>query len=483
MKKTIIKSISVMLAFVMLISCGMVQAFAATAETVHKYGEEGGYLAIGDSICRGCGADGFYTNPDTKEKDEANKDGEGQYGDYSVRDVFGCVPYQIAQAVGCVAPYRMDEDTENATYWPFAFPGMTTAVTLDLLGIDDGFTDEKLNYAYYKDMLEYFGWSGSFDGVRDGDNVADVTSSRGGIGKCGDIMELIPRADLITVQLGMCDVFYRTYRIVSNGGMLADGMSFDLSSTDAIKNLVETAIGEMWNGFNYWAANYPKLIKFLQEKNPDAEIVMVGSFNLVHELTITDDLLAPIGSAFSIITDSMNKLYEQWAKKFGVKYADISSTETQAAELDWSLLGDFKDNTFTGTHPTQNGYNYIARQILSVLPPVDETENAIVVDLGRFDKVDYVIVNGIKRSNYTLDGYKLTVPYTGTGTTNLIVGVVNDDGTISVQNYKVTYKVGKGYTAQRTYGTNDLTSTLRKPWDLIVKLFKTIIEKIKGLFS
>ena len=479
MKKRVIKSISIALAVIMLFSCGISQALAATAETVEKYGEAGGYLAIGDSICRGCGAEGFYTNPDTLEKDDANKDGEGQYGEYSVRNVFGCVPYQIAQAVGCVAPYRMDEDTENATYWPFAFPGMTTAVTLDLLGIDDGFTDEKLNYAYYKDMLEYFGWSGSFDGVRDGDNVADVTSSRGGIGKCGDIMELIPRADLITVQLGMCDVFYRTYRIVSNGGMLADGMSFDLSSSDAIKELVETAIGEMWNGFNYWAANYPKLIEFLQEKNPDAEIVMVGSFNLVNELTITDDLLAPIGSVFSVITDSMNRLYEQWAKKYGVKYADISSTETQAAELDWSLLGDFKDNTFTGTHPTQNGYDYIARQILSVLPPEDgSTGTTISIDIGKYDKVDYVLVNGHKVSNYSVDGHRLTVRLAGDNANSLTIGVVNDDGSIAVQSYTLKYTEGKGYTAQRVYGTNNFKDTILKPFMLIVKLFKMILEKL-----
>ena len=82
-----------------------------------QYGKAGGYLAIGDSISRGCGADGFYIGPNG----EYQPDGEGQYGDYSIRNVEGCVPYQIAQAVGCVAPYDMaaaenDDIPASVTY-------------------------------------------------------------------------------------------------------------------------------------------------------------------------------------------------------------------------------------------------------------------------------------------------------------------------------------------------------------------------------
>ena len=77
---------------------------------------------------------------------------------------------------------------------------MTTAVTLDLLGIDDGFTDTALRYAYYKDMLQYFGYEGSIDGVREGDTYVE-----GECGQCGNIIDLIGKAKLITVQLGMCD--------------------------------------------------------------------------------------------------------------------------------------------------------------------------------------------------------------------------------------------------------------------------------------
>ena len=178
----------------------------------------------------------------------------------------------------------------------------------------------------------------------------------------------------------------------------------------------------------------------------------------------------------------MNKLYRQWAKEYNVLYADIANTETLATESDWSLLGDFKDNSFTGTHPSQKGYDYIVRQILAQLPEKEEKKD-ITVDLGRFEKVDYVLVNGIPVKNYTMNGFELTIPYSGPLATNLTIGVKNDDGTVAVQTYQLKYKIGEGYTAYRLFGNNDIEGAAKKPFNLIVKLFKTIIEKIKELFA
>ena len=470
MKKSIRSIFALLLACLIACSCCSV-SFAATKETVRQYGKEGGYLAIGDSISRGCGAEGFYIGRDG----EYMPKGEGQYGEYDLRNVQGCVPYQIAEAVGCTAP--MDMSDQNATYWPFTFPGMTTAVTLDLLGVDDGFTDTKLNYAYYKDMLEFFGYEGSFNGVREGDVYDPETC-----GKCGNIIELIQKADLITVQLGMCDIFYRAYRIVSNGGMLANGLKFDLSSADAIKNLVETAVREMKFGYEYWKANYPLILDTIQKLNPDATVVMVGAFNVVNQLTITDDTMAPIGSAVTAITAGMNRCFRKWAKEYNILFADITNTETQAAENDWSVLGDFKNNTFTGTHPTQKGYDYIVRRILALLPEQTET-TGINVDLGRFDRVDYVLVNGIPVRNYSVDGFMLTIPYSGRLANNLTVGVKNDDGTIAVQTYQLVYKAREGYVAYRIYGNNDAIGLLLRPWHTLVKLLRSLFQKIGGLLK
>ena len=469
MKKNLNKILSITLCVVMLLSCG-ISSFAATKDNVRQYGKEGGYLAIGDSISRGCGAEGFYMDEDGSYM----PDGEGQYARYEMRNVQGAVPTLIADAVGCTMPDDMTD--QDATFWPCCYPGMTVAMMLDLLGVDDGFKDEKLNYAYYGDMLDYFGYEGSMTGVRDNRGYQE------GDGKCGNIIELIKKADLITLQLGMCDIFYRAYRVVSNGGMLADGLSFDLSSPEAIKNLVTTAISEIKFGYDYVKEHYTQLLDTIKELNPDADIVIVGAFNVVNQLTITDDLLFPLGSVISGITDSMNRNYRKWAKDYGVRYADIANTETLAAENDWSMLGEFKDNTFTGTHPSQTGYNYIARQILAQLPPESNYEN-LTVDLGRFEKVDYVIVNGIPVSNYTMDGYLLTIPYSGPIAGSLVIGVKNDDGTVAVQNYELSWLPGQGVSAYRVWGNNDAVGTVKKPAQTFINLIKTIFQKIVDFFK
>ena len=328
MKKNMRRILAALLSVLLVFACCTAAVSAATADTVRQFGKEGGYLAIGDSISRGCGAEGFYIG----RNGEYLPDGEGQYGEYDMRNVQGCVPYQIAQAVGCTAP--MDMADQDATYWPFTFPGMTTAVTLDLLGVEDGFKDEKLRYSYYKDMLEYFGYEGSFDGVREGDVFDPQTD-----GKCGNIIALIEKADLITVQLGMCDIFYRTYRIISNGGMLADGLKFDLSSTDAIKSLIKTAITEMKFGYEYWKTNYPVLIEKILELNPDATIVMVGSFNVVNQLTITDDTLAPKDGFEIHVMTAEDTTLSNLARSRGITLAELLAANPQIADPDLVRAG------------------------------------------------------------------------------------------------------------------------------------------------
>ena len=458
------KVISIILSAIFVFSCFACVGSAVDAQTVKQYGAEGGYLAIGDSLFRGCGAEGFYINNDEYEG--------GQYVMYFLRNVVGAVPNQISQAVGCNAPDDMTDSSGN--FWPLCYPGMTVAMMMDLLGIEDNFTDTALDYQYYDEMLRYFGWEGSFDGTREGEVYVE-----GECGKCGNIIEVIKKADLITVELGMCDVFYRVYRIASNGGSLAGGASFDLSSPESIINLVSNAIKEINFGFDYWKEFYPYLIKKIQELNPDATIVMVGSFNLLNELTLTDETVIPLGSLFSGLTTKMNLQYEKWAKEFNVLYADVANTEVQATENDWSLLGDFKDNTFTATHPTQTGYDYMVRQILSVLPEKTAKEG-ISVDLGRFDKVDYVQVNGLPITNYSMDGYVLNIEYPALIGNNLTIAVKNDDGTVSVRTYQLIYKADTGYSAYRIYGRNDFFGTLLRPFMLIIGLIKSLFEKIKG---
>ena len=483
MKKKLRNTLAVALSLLFVLSCFVLPVSAA----VPMYGEAGGYLAIGDSIGRGCGADGSYIYKDGSPTN-SNKPG-GQYDQYEFRNVKGSYTTQIAEKIGCQMPDDITD--QSATFWPLCYPGLTTAMVLDVMGVkdpfalEDNFTDNDLNYPYYDDVLEYFGYDGSFDGVRDEHTVDYVKANKGGIGKCGSVKDLAEKADLITVEIGMCDVFYRTYRICSNGGMLSENAEFDLSSPEAIAGLVATATSQMYQGYNHWLAYYPVLIQTLLDWNPDAKIVMVGSFNLVNQLTISDKIPVPLGSLFSSFTDMMNKKYKEWAKKFGdnVVYADISNTEPKAAEEEWALMGEFMDNTFAGTHPSQAGYDYITRRIMNVLDPDKVATKDIIVDIGRFSNVDYVFVNGVKVSDYQMMENVLVIPYNGTGAKNLTIGIKGDDGAIAAQTYQLSYSADEGYSARRVYGSNDVTKPARPFLEKLKEFFQKIIDFFKGLFK
>ena len=482
MKKQFNKTLSLVLALLLALSCFVMLVGAEDAEpTVTQYGQAGGYLAIGDSIGRGCGSEGSYL--DENGNPTGSNKPAGQYDMYNLRNVKGAYTTLIAEQVGCTMPDDITD--QDATFWPLCYPGLTTAMVLDVMGVDDHFSDKDLNYPYYDDVLEYFGYDDSFDGVRDEHTVDYVKANKGGIGKCGSVKDLAEKADLITVEIGMCDVFYRTYRICSNGGMLSENAEFDLSSPQAIATLVETAGTQMLQGFTHWKSYYPLLINTLLEWNPNATIVMVGSFNLVNQLTISEKIPVPLGSLFSSFTDLMNKQYKEWEKEFGdrVLYADISNTEPKAAEENWALTGDFMENTFAGTHPTQAGYNYITRQILYVLDDEKVVTKDIIVDIGRFDKVDYVLVDGRYITNYSVENYKLIIPFNSTKAINLTIGIKGEDGKIAAQTYQLKYSSDEGYTATRLYGTNDAVGIAKKGGSKILDLLKKLFEKIKDWFN
>lgn len=461
MKNNLRKAIALALTLIMMLSCLALTASAATAQNItFKVSSDGGYLAIGDSIGMGCGSDG------------GNK---GQYHNYEWRGCEGAYTTTVANAVGCYIPNN-DITDQTSNYWPCCYPGLTTAIMLDLLGIDDGFTDTEIDYPYYDAVLKYFGTPTSIAGTR-GDKYVE-----GECGLCGDILEVASKAELITVELGMCDVFYRAYRIVSEGGFLADGFSFDVSKADELVGVADKAVSLLKEGYNYWKANYHLILDKLKELNPDATIVIVNSFNPIDDMTLLDDTALPLCSLFTNITDQMNKQYEAFAEEYGVLYADIANCETHGTESDWALLGAFMGDTLAGSHPSQIGHDYIARQILSVLPPVENHTN-IYVDLVRFNKVDKVLVNGIPVKNYTLDGFDLNIDYSGPLATNMVIFVCNDDGTTQMQTYDLTYTMGEGYTVHRIYGNNDVEGHMLRPFNLIKKLFQMIIDKIKGLFA
>ncbi len=479
MKNICKKSLAVFLCSLMVFSCFALFGTAATKDTVYQYGAEpnGGYLAIGDSIGKGCGAEGSYIGSNGERLTVENCG--GQYNDNDCRYVLGSYAAQIADAVGCEAPADMNDKSGN--FWPCTFGGMTTAVALDLYGIEDNYSDTTLNYEYYKWCLDYFGYEGSSVGAR------GETFDPANDGRTGNIIDVTQKASLITIELGMCDIFYRTYRVVTEGGLLGDGLDIDFTNLDTMKKILTSAVSLLNEGYDNWAKQYPMLLKRVKELNPDATIVMIGSFNMVNQMTILDQTMFPLGSLFSTFTDKMNKQYEKWAKEYDVLYADISNTEALCTQEDWSLMGKFLDGncSFPGSHPSIEGYDYITRQVLNVLPTQEEQEEInngknIVFDMVRFDEnsVKAVYVDGIPVKNYTIDGHIITIPRKlGLGCT-VMLKVVSADGAEGFQTYKLSHG-DNGFEVERVFGHNDTKEWLRRP----IELLKWLFDLIKGLIG
>ncbi|MBQ9880367.1 MAG: hypothetical protein IJM45_08060 [Clostridia bacterium] len=467
MKKITGKALALTLALVMVFSCLASTSLAATVDNItFKVQGKGGYLAIGDSIGMGCGSDGYYL---------------GHYhGDYEYRDCEGSYVTQIANAVGCDIPSHSIRD-QNSNFYPFCYPGLTTAVALDLYGVDDGYSDYELDYPYYDAMLRYFGTPASIPSTRDEDphyeEIGEVQHYvEGNCGKCGDIIELTRNAELITIELGMCDIFYRAYRIISNGTLLAD-FKLDASVLNKAGDIVSTAIRLIKDGFNNFKSQYPLLLETVTKLNPDATILICGAFNLIDDVTLLDETMLPLGDLMNNISEQMNILYQKWAEQYGVIYVDIQNCETYATEKNMALLGEYFEDSLTASHPSQIGHDYMARQFLAALPPVEEHHN-IYVDLVRNTSVSKVLINGIPVTNYTVNGYDLNVDYTGRLATNMTIYIDNGDGTTQMQYYDLDYTDG-GYVVHRVYQNNDFYELFTRPFKLIKKLF----DLIKGLFA
>ena len=73
MEKNARRVLTFFLVIVLTVSYMCMEAFAANADNVKQYGDGGGYLAIGDSICRGLGSDGYY-DTDTEKATYSNYD-------------------------------------------------------------------------------------------------------------------------------------------------------------------------------------------------------------------------------------------------------------------------------------------------------------------------------------------------------------------------------------------------------------------------
>lgn len=478
--KSLSKFLALILVIAMMASLLCIPGLADETEDPYAKLKEGtGYVAIGDSFTRGYGASDHWQSQLYENE---------YYGNYNCRNVDGSYPNGVAAAFGLNTPNDI-RDTDGKL-WPLAHDAVSTAYILDLLGIDDGFRDDEFTYQdgamirRYKTDLAYYGDPQSY--------TLDGTARYGKTGEIMSVRNMLENASLISIELGQADVIYKAQILGLN--------KIDLSDTANLPSAVADLVSMLYRYFEYWKGAYPLLLDYIKENNPDAKVVLVGTMNPVQNATLSEGVLAPIGSALNIIMDLMNKYNRECAEKYGYMYVDINNVDTPSTENEMSIgeILSIEDSIEFAlmAHPTPNGYAQITRMVVEAVKAElakdaaeeqnqtyvpDTPKTFIKVDLGRFQKVDYVMVDGNKIDNYTMDGYVLTIPCYNKLAKTLAVAIKNDDGTITLLTYTLQYN--NGYTAHRTYETNDVAKTATTTVKTVTSVLKTAVTKAASLLK
>lgn len=215
-------------------------------------------------------------------------------------------------------------------------------------------------------------------------------------------------ADLVTVQIGSNDIL--THAMLC----LMDAMGLDMPSpkddggddasdvpqevkeqmqaeieaaqngkcafTEAISNIISLAetvgmlgnavnafVGGMYYGYTEFLKNMPIIVDDIRALNPDATIVIVGMYNPIPNLKLTDASILKIGQAAVILTGLINTYLSTTMRNADeCIFADVMGTEVY--DVPAFLSKDFTKQVITCVHPTPAGHEYICEKILAALP-------------------------------------------------------------------------------------------------------------------
>ena len=263
-----------------------------------------------------------------------------------------------------------------------------------------------------------------------------------------------------------------------------------LLDTNDIAGSVAKIVKMLREDYASFETYVPALIERVKELNPDCTIALVGTFNPVKNLSVSDKVYLPIFNAMASITEKMNKSYQRWAKATDkCVYIDIANAETATLEkgitaerLIASLTGSAEDGFYAEDiyHATPEGYRYIARQITDQFAVDKERPFAkIVVDMGSLDAVKSVKLDGIYVSfDFNSENQKLTAPcWHVAAKTMTVTGEKNGQTIVCV--YKLDGNIFRGYTARQTYATNDAKAFFAAKVLKTVTLLNTAIVVLK----
>lgn len=467
--------ISMLLCVIMLASIS-VSSFAITPPCDAEYPQFDSMFTIGDSNAMGYGLDGYYGNPHYSTEGNNVND----YTDFSyLNGTYGAFPQLVQEALG------IDRAKHNA----MTYPAERAKDALYYLGGDVDMSTDKFFPITMSEWMPVYLLDSNDD--YDTETVwhqwrewkLDKSADKGespviGIPK-GDVFinQLKAQPDdnkLVLMYSGIADIFFSSVQLTLNDPEV-DG--------DDLVAMIAALAKYMWNNYYEALQSVPALIEQVKKLNPDCTLVLIGSFNPIKDLKLSDDGWLPIFDAMSAITSLFNQHNKQWAEEYDALYVDITNVETRTLSEGYSFDMLFSDNPEPIYHATPEGHEYIARQILKALELDKTSTTDIVVDLGSVKDVSSVVVGGQIVSGYTFDKetHTLTVPCDSTTERVMTVTEKREDGSVYLAMYQLSYGED-GYTAYRMYATRNVTETFTNIIRSIWSVCKSIIDSLFGLF-
>lgn len=224
----------------------------------------------------------------------------------------------------------------------------------------------------------------------------------------------VAEADLITLQLGSNDIMTHALlemkdllpqsaqteadEMIENSCCLAEAFSkiYELADTlGLVGDLVNAAVTGMYYGYTEYLKNIPLIVEDIYALNPDVTLVMVGMYNPVPHMKLTNVSVLEIGRVADVLSLLINT-YLSKTCKYADDYIFVDIPNVETFPVPPFLTPEFMDDVITCVHPTIDSHKYIAQQILKALPaPVTVPYKDVASDAWYFDGVKYVSDNGL----------------------------------------------------------------------------------------
>lgn len=207
----------------------------------------------------------------------------------------------------------------------------------------------------------------------------------------------VRNADLITIGLGsndlMLPLMLALFQIAggSTKPMIDEAVftqfkqkAAELGSPDAMRTYIFSALkkvnitggqvkallGALINGYKGFKDNYNYILKYVYSLNPDAKVVVVGLYNPLRTMQLTDKIPLKLGWVPGMFINAYNlylKRLSPYADK--TKFVDVKDTEV-CNTFNVSDIAGTKEFAWTviyAVHPTAKGHAYIEKQVLKAL--------------------------------------------------------------------------------------------------------------------